>query len=269
MVMIDGRSKSIATGTNRTPSDQTHNETHRVALDLMGSGKSIKGPRQWVFIFGTGRSGSTSVLDMVNAIPGFFIAGENHGAMDVFLEMQQDISNFDSPLEAFSFSAHYHGTWHKEDFSKAVQAYTLALIGKFDEKTTHTVGFKEVNHSRAEELQFFADTFPGAKFIINTRRDTAGQSQAQDIFFDEETGLTEEQIEVNTQELEHWAADHPESSFLIQMEDFDLQHFNEMLTWLGVEGCEFTQVSHANAYGFFPSETAGINCSDGSTMAGS
>mmetsp|Transcript_8251 Transcript_8251/g.10770 ORF Transcript_8251/g.10770 Transcript_8251/m.10770 type:complete len:149 (-) Transcript_8251:1950-2396(-) len=37
----------------------------------------------WVFILGTGRSGSTTILSMINSIPGFYLAGENGKAIEI------------------------------------------------------------------------------------------------------------------------------------------------------------------------------------------
>jgi hypothetical protein len=54
---------------------------------LDSNGCDLCKDHDWVFVLGTGRSGSTSVIEMVNTIPGVFLAGENFGQVLQMREM--------------------------------------------------------------------------------------------------------------------------------------------------------------------------------------
>ncbi|CAK0838990.1 unnamed protein product [Prorocentrum cordatum] len=53
---------------------------HGGECDLCG------GHQQWLFILSAGQGGSTVLQEMLNAIPGFYIAGENFGVLNILLE---------------------------------------------------------------------------------------------------------------------------------------------------------------------------------------
>jgi len=103
--------------------------------------------QQWLFILATGRSGSTSILEMVNAIPGYFLAGENEGIMSEFVnlmkhrERQKQLSN----------TVAWHSGWVSDQRLLCVlQDYARENIG-WNGQHPHTVGFKEIRHTEKEE----------------------------------------------------------------------------------------------------------------------
>ena len=58
------------------------------------------------------------------------------------------------------------------------------------------------------------------------------------------------------------------------LEQFDVQRYNEMLTWLGVSGCSYKKVLHANdkadggysGVGFLKKHQGAIACGAGHTF---
>lgn len=215
----------------------------------------------WLFVFGTGRSGSTAVLEMVNALPMFNLAGENHGIMDSLKQISsvQDLypgswnanGTMDRPGDG---DPHEHGDVSEQKVRCALQAYVKALIGDYDETTTQVIGFKEIHAPfNDEDFTFFHELFPCARYVLNSRRRLVEQARSQQADIDisgQHRHLKKilEEITEKTRFFESWQAEHPGEAFTLKLEDAvkGPTRFNAMLSWLGVEGCEFTQVAHAN-----------------------
>lgn len=138
----------------------------------------MKQDRKYIFIVTYGRSGSTVLQSILQAIPGYFIRGEN---MNMLL-----------PLYQASVAAHTtrytHGkNPHKPDYpwygadEVVPERFTKRLLETFEEEIlqppedARVVGFKEIRfHEAGPEhfepfLNFIHDNFPGCKFIFNTR----------------------------------------------------------------------------------------------------
>lgn len=217
--------------------------------------------QQWLFILGTGRSGSTSILEMVNAIPGFFLAGENDGIMSEFLHLMK---HRESQKERQLFSAWQSGNVSEQRLLHILQAYTREIIG-WNGEHPHTVGFKEIRHTDKEELDLFLKVFPNAKFIISTGTPSR---QAQSYMHQNMIGNNLTQLEEMNQHLADWGRKQSDRAFMLPLDEFSVARFNEMLDWLGVNNCRYTRVAHANGVGDMfspvanqdPSIMPGIQC---------
>jgi len=194
--------------------------------------------QQWLFILSSqGRTGSTTILGMVNSIPGYFLAGENEGIMADILDLEHKVWHLDRRHSI----AYHHGQRSEQEVACAFKNFTRAFIGWPGFRPT-TTGFKEIRHTKKEELDAFLHIFPNAKFIINTRNIT---EQAQSAWFRNQTD-DEKQLAQRKQDLMHWGRKHSDRSFYLPLEDFSVARFNEMLVWLGVETCVYTKVLHLN-----------------------
>jgi hypothetical protein len=231
--------------------------------------------RNWLFILGAGRSGSTSILEMVNAIPGYFLGGENGGIMSEFLGLWR--KREDQKTHANYLSWAPAGETSDQNHLCAMQAYVRAIIGSpaVGEPTPTTLGFKEIRHTEKEELDMFQKIFPNAKFIINIRNafeQARSQGRMLPAKANMSEGLLEKNITGQNKQLIEWGRNHSNISFLLPMEEFSLPRFNELLDFLGVENCRYTHVAHANSEngdtsnGYThsivrdPSTLAGIEC---------
>jgi hypothetical protein len=215
--------------------------------------------RKYLFIFSTGRAGSTSLMKMVNAIPGYYLAGENGGVMNLFVKMNITRMDFgDSIIEehgVHNVTARGGEAWNHKPISQrrvrnAVRDYITAIIGETDEKQVHTIGFKEIRHWNRSELDEFVNVFPEARFIVNTRADVKAQAASQLQYFLPGTSpgkaVHVSKLQKATVVLEQWAADHPSNSFLMRLEEFNLNKYNEMLRWLGEDHCHFSDIATEN-----------------------
>lgn len=210
------------------------------------------GDQQWLFVLAGGRSGSTTVLSMLNAIPGMHLAGENWGAVNSLLELYKSANS-----TGFGHSSGVVDAWTHTEISErrvlcAMQDYIRVIVGEFDGATTKYIGFKEIRHKTPEQINFFSKVFPCAKYVINTR-DVDEQHKSG--WFKE---MPLEKLEAKKVSLESFSATHGESAFDLPLEDFSVERFNSLLHWLGVDGCAFTQVAHANDGGYAGSVGPGL-----------
>lgn len=194
--------------------------------------------QEWLFIAATGRSGSTTTLNMLQSIPGIYLAGENSGVMAELLELYD---------KAPSGTGSRRGAWAHGPVSEtsvlcALQDYVKALIGKSTQAVTKRIGFKEVRWSK-ETLDFMLKLFPCAQIVVQTRTELKQQKQSAWYQGDETAQVV---LEKDTDLLETWQRNHTDQTFPMHLEDFSPDRFNTLLRWLGVQGCQFKNVCHAN-----------------------
>lgn len=197
---------------------------------------------KWVLIAATGRSGSTTTLNMLQRIPGFHLAGENNGIMSELREL------YVKTREGLGFDQARHGSYGHGPISEerilcALQQYVKALLGKPKDPHPLRIGFKEASWNK-ETLDFASILFPCAQIVIQTRQDLLQQSHSA--WWSERANALED-LQNKTGILENWQRNHPENTFLMHLEDFSVDRFNTLLGWLGVSGCHYTSVCHANA----------------------
>jgi hypothetical protein len=234
----------------------------------------IEDDQNWLFILSKGRSGSTSILEMVNAIPGYFLGGENAGIMSDFASlwqrrewqkhMNEGASRFGVPFGPLAWA--YAGEVSDQKLLCDLQAYVRDVIGSptGEESTPTTLGFKEVRHTKKDELDMFLVLFPNAKFIINVRN--ASEQASSGMFLRDEIEVRE--VEEANKVLTEWGRNHSNISFHLPVEEFSVARFNDLLDFLGVEDCRYTQVAHSNdgntytgvGYPRDPSTLPGIKC---------
>jgi hypothetical protein len=135
----------------------------------------------YLFVVTFGRSGSTLVQGLLNAMPDTLVRGEN----GLFVH---DLYRASAAAEAFSAehtkhrsksvtSAFYGVRWlRREPFVTATrQIADEVLIGQQRADRVRRIGFKEVLWHRvtpAETEDFFGwfdEVFPGARYVLNTR----------------------------------------------------------------------------------------------------
>jgi len=194
-------------------------------------------------VLGTGRSGSTSILTMLNAIPGVYVAGENYDAVGKFRELNSSLPKAYG-LRRPGINAWYHHHIDTELLRCDMQGYVKHLIGRID-ANAEIIGFKEIRDNTKEQMDFFTELFPCGKFIINWRKNVTQQQQSQFHRASSTTLLSD----INAIK-ERWVADHPTQTFALPLEDVSIAMFNRLLSWLDIHHCRFVNVAHANAHGY-------------------
>ena len=124
----------------------------------------------WVFIVSSGRSGSTSIMHMLNTIPGYYIAGENAGMVEAMSELYLRANQTGFEAKDDGFDAWYHHQVHEDKLLCTLQQYARQLIGDYPDDTV-AIGWKEFRYRQPWHLAFMLKLFPCAKFIVNVRLD--------------------------------------------------------------------------------------------------
>eukprot|EP00928_Gymnodinium_smaydae_P052779 TRINITY_DN36944_c0_g1_i1.p1 TRINITY_DN36944_c0_g1~~TRINITY_DN36944_c0_g1_i1.p1 ORF type:complete len:364 (-),score=46.68 TRINITY_DN36944_c0_g1_i1:182-1216(-) len=214
--------------------------------------------QNWVFILGSGRSGSTSVLSMLNSLPDAYVIGETHGALSHLLDFylgvfryrgfyprpEKDVASQDYLDPPDEVTAYSHALRSQRQTLCAIQAVAKSLMGYVDLSKYKLLGFKEIMYHSPEMLNFLTHVFPCAKFLVNVRSDMAAQAEST---FWKRNQMS--QLKSITRSLRQFQAEDPASRYLLELEHFSVEYFNKMLTWLGISGCTFTQVAQANSNG--------------------
>lgn len=201
--------------------------------------------QQWLFVLSTGHSGATSLTEILNKVPGFYIAGENMGIMDILLD------EYESMGKIVKRSERGEPGWQTKPISQrhvlcAMQAVMRTAIGGFKAGQTSVIGFKEVRHTSRHKLDFFKKVFPCARFVLSSQTDLATSSKALQLHASSQTaGADLEQLQNATREFGSWLRRHPENAFNVKLDDLSARGMNELLSWLGVEDCQFSAVEYA------------------------
>ena len=231
---------------------------------------------RWVFIISAGRSGSTSLLEGLNSLPGVSLGGENFAMVNVAREMVDRADKLQQRGDSAPFEM------KNEELSTDVLCSMQDVFAKLTDHELHQtnggkqtiLGFKElvalpsagewhggakgVPHLAAgntDWLDFIDRLFPCAKIVFNTRRDIATQSRAIASTFDSARGMPLHKIERDVRAVnanfERWHAERSSGntsksrSFMMYAEDLAPGRFTQLAHWLGLN-CTFTAIPHAN-----------------------
>lgn len=298
------------------------------------------GTYRWVFVISTGRSGSTTMLGMLNSIPGFHIAGEQLDPLELSLcedalveiaaaasagghdnaartlrrrtqvskkwvgpmlegkygkqqqkqppqQQQQKVgapkslpnstatakngkNNSHGRVGAFlefNFGGSHESAKREERVAeltaaagdpewwcKAQRVELDALHLESAPRGTVAVGRKAIRLDEIQTLEFLRALFPCAQFVLTYRLDETLQAHSGFWGKHPPANLSHQKdgvislLDNMTVTLKRFEELHPGQVFALPLEKFSVPRFNELLAWLGVRGCSFTSVCHANAH---------------------
>ena len=189
-----------------------------------------------VVVANGGRSGSTTIVDMLNQLPGIYIAGERADPAS-----HQDIVDVMSKYFAVATS-------HRESRSGPFQTYApidseqVICNVQRDIKTslgpippiTRLLGFKTIKAAaKSNTLEWLRSVFPCARFVYNYRRDVHGQFASEPFF--KRQGVTEKDLQQRNEVLSHNPS--LSNTFDLALEDFSLDRFNALRIFAGDKRC--------------------------------
>ena len=198
--------------------------------------------QKWLFVFGMGRSGSTTLKNMLNQVPGIYIGGELEGFMESVIE---SLRLFEKNRRSIENMANPNGHYKKTPLKMhmALQNVFKTYLG--DVPQNRYIGFKEVRYF---DIDQFNKIFPGAKIIMNWRKNISKLIQSQiDAHFD--YPIPYNRAELFKTKMENTSKT-MNDTFGLPLEDFTVENFNRLLTWLGIRGCHYTAVLHSNKNGY-------------------
>ena len=129
--------------------------------------------KRWLFVFSVGgRTGSTTLMGMLNAVPQIKLTGENKDLYSRLYELEQDtlaLGGGDRARDEFD-------AWHNAPDPVRLQAAVCSwLLALSPHPGALVHGFKEI---RTPAAPLLARTMPHARFVINFRLDLAAQQRS-------------------------------------------------------------------------------------------
>lgn len=212
-----------------------------------------------MIILGTGRSGSTTLMEMTNELPGYDIAGEHDGILiplyQAFTLFHENIKNNNknnitttSTTETILTKSQYL-CWMQDWFYR-----TAGYKANFTGSDVH--GFKEIRYGLDTKLLNFLamELFPCAKFVVNYRLDIVAQHQSS---FQQQVDL--DVLTNKTIRLQSFAQQYSKRTFEMPLEYYhNISQWNALFAFLGRPKCVANSVLHANADGGYNVDTRSV-----------
>lgn len=240
--------------------------------------------RKFLFIIASGRSGSTTLLNMVNELPGCSLSGENDGQLHAWHELYRKFTQTQRRIPYSDYQVEYEkpiegpgrgrGAWshqviHDWEFYEMLQDWVFEHTGLRNEtgyynrahqdfigKVDIVRGNKEIRYNNPQILEFISKAFPCAKFIFNCRRETF-QEQSHSGFLQLQPNRTSDELKRQADFLRKYSKKPhmADRSLVMYMEDFDdLEKWNTIASWLDRPFCTFSDIFHDNIDGGYSHE---------------
>ncbi len=137
-------------------------------------------PKSFVFVVSSGRSGSTLVQGLLNALPGVLVRGENGFYLMPLFRSQRRLRNYQNTFGGNSWTptSAFFGVAEADagDFVRMTRRLMhRQLLARRNPLSVRVLGFKEIRWEelRADEwpafFNFFERVFPDAKYVLNDR----------------------------------------------------------------------------------------------------
>lgn len=130
----------------------------------------------YLFVMTYGRSGSTLVNGLLNALPGYLVRGENEHALQHLFAYHRALADLEQrkPAPVSSPPTHpFYGIGEVRLRRSLVACRRLALETVLRPRAdTRVVGFKEIrwyDEDMEAYVAWLREVFPGARFLVNTR----------------------------------------------------------------------------------------------------
>ena len=177
-----------------------------------------------ILIVSTGRTGSTTLLNILNTIPNTNISGENFNAILKLLVFYYEIKEIKKSIP----SSHNYNTFDLETIKTQVKN---TIIGMFKKNSnTDLWGFKEIRWAYdLRMLDIFVELFPKTKIIINTREDVDAQSKSA---FWKNNPNAKEEILKQINDLQIFFEFNKKRCFTITLEQFHTNRLRELYDFL-------------------------------------
>ena len=186
----------------------------------------------WTIVLSMGRSGSTTVQEMISALPGMNFYGEEGGLLSHFKAAQDKIST--------------KSDWVSWKGSEDKNVSNIACMTQkfYSERHGQTClergcrhGWKEIRYRTRDQIHWLQTLFPAARIILNYRDECQNYTDS----FNRNCSLIDRQKEDFLKSAESLT-----SSFHMKFEDINnLERYRELSVFLGYD-CEALQVLQYN-----------------------
>lgn len=197
-----------------------------------------------VLICATGRSGSTTMLRLINTIPNSNICGENFSAINSLLEFYRRIKkstvskipgNFNPISYKEIVKQNIKPAWYNSyNYNSIVHLIKITIINMFkNSDTTNIWGFKEIRYLSGDihYIKDFKELFPQTKVIVQIRENIQAQSKSG-WFRNDKNAIPF--LNKTSEELINFALANKEWCYLTSFERmFDRNNLKNIFTFIG------------------------------------
>ena len=228
--------------------------------------------RRFLFIVASGRSGSTTLLSMMNMLPNVRLSGENNNELFVISGLETNLRR-DKKKHILHEPAQT-GPWkHNQIPDQALSCPMQKVVETLDiapnevlenihqepfrsEEEGKILGVKTIriqqgNWGPKKAADFFKRNFPCSRIIVNYRSDSEAQlNSTSNLGW---RSVTEDSLIKTNHFLEAFANNlGDDMSKIIDMTEWskDVSVINNVVDWLGFEHCHFKSLMHENHGGF-------------------
>jgi len=215
--------------------------------------------KKFLFIIAQPRTGSTTIKNMLNLLPGVRIGGEIGLTLSKMVDLWKYVhygpdhnlkrgrGNMEGPWGHFYYANEYLACPAQELIASINPPENIEDI---DDPQTTILGFKETQLYTKSHFDFLLKYFPCSRFIFSTRSDTEAltASQKKNVQY----SLSRKFTEINEGVLKLYEKMQTRDSTAAQTYLMDLDawsmgddkqsHFNNLASWLGFENCTYPSV---------------------------
>lgn len=186
---------------------------------------------KYLFIVGTGRSGSTSLLKTLNLLPGMHLCGET-GLLPALRDMYRAVQGSGASSQQLLTLLLDQQRFFSQLHPPASSAPRPVLLGS-----------KEV-HLPLDQLDFLLQLFPCSRVVFSYRHDLAAQINSG--FHKQERTPLQLLAEERQKMLRAHEVLGDSRTYLLALEEMDAGNLTALAGWLGYRDCEFERVGHYN-----------------------
>ena len=248
--------------------------------------------RRYLFILATARSGSTTLLRMLNTLPNVRLGGENLNTLfktyEVIYNLKDDEENHapklkdngegvpDGPMMhhpipqgAYACPTQLWIETLNPPPEKVIRQSHLGHRPSVEEYDQYKIlGLKSVrfhlgNWTAVQAAEYLRTNFPCARIILNYRSNVESQLESISSRFSASTRTSSELEEFNSfqRDLAHDLG--PDMATLLDMNEWkdNVEVINDAVDWLGFQNCRFQELVHENHDGYQRDEEHGVELS--------
>jgi len=220
--------------------------------------------RRFLFIITHGRAGSTTIRNMINALPGIRLSGEIGESFKMMKDLVDHVnyqnSNRNDQDKLFE-SAHGHNEYVAGSLSCPVQHLVEVLdppvLNEQRDDSLTILGFKEIRLNSATEIEFLLKYFPCSRIIFNVRKEIGNIIKSQEkTRFGNPVKPLELHERAHLYEEYYWfyKSLNPQRIYWMEFEEWTNsgdQHFTDLAKWLGYKDCVYPFMLHDHKIGSY------------------
>jgi len=213
--------------------------------------------RRFLIIIAQGRSGSTTIKNMINLLPGVRLRGElgKDDAFSAMLNYFNRIGKQGVPMK----QSHGHFNYIERSISCSAQHMMEVLNPPYsrnrDDSST-IIGFKEIRFLTESQIKFFLFHFPCFRFIFSVRKNEKATVQSQNNRLASKK-INPTTIDIVSKQKALYAKFYemlgPQKAYWMQLEDWSTaggsQYFSDLSKWLGFQDCHYSGLLHDHKNG--------------------